>query len=67
MPINPLNVIQLLLVAFQTMNIPDREVNDAERQLADHFNEILIQAMNEFNGVEIVEENTLDFSERYKD
>ena len=26
-----------------------------------------IQAMNEFNGVEIVEENTLDFSEPYKD
>ena len=66
-PINPLNVIQLLLVAFQTMNIPDSEVNDAKRQLADHFNEILIQAMNEFNGVEIVEENTLDFSEPYKD
>ena len=67
MPINPLNAIQLLLVAFQTMNIPDSEVNDAERQLADHFNEILIQAMNEFNGVEIVEENTLDFLEPYKD
>ena len=53
-PINPLNVIQLLSVAFQTMNIPDSEVNDAGRQMADHFNEILIQAMNEFNGVEIV-------------
>ena len=49
------------------MNIPDSEVNDAERQLADHFNEIRIQAMNEFNGVEIVEWNTLDFSEPYKD
>ena len=45
MPINSLNVIQLFLVAFQTMNIPDSEVNDAERQLADHFNEILIQTM----------------------
>ena len=67
MPINSLNVIQLLLVAFQTMNIPDSEINDAERQLADHFNEILIQAINEFNGVEIVKENTLDFSEPYKD
>ena len=67
MPINPLNVIQLLLVAFQTMNIPDSEVNDAERQLADHFNEILIQAMNEFSGVDIDERNTLDFSEPYKD
>ena len=63
MPKNPLNVIQLWLVAFQTMNTPDSEVNDAERQLADHFNEILIQTMNEFNGVEIVEENTLNFSE----
>ena len=56
-----------MLVAFQTINIPDSEVNDAERQLADHFNEILIQAMNEFNGVEIVEENTFYFSEPYKD
>ena len=59
MPINPLNVIQLLLVVFQNINIPDSEVNDAEQQLADHFQEILIQAMNEFNGVEIVEENPL--------
>ena len=49
------------------MNIPDSEVHDAEQQLADNFQEILIQAMNEFNGVEIVEENTLDFSEPYKD
>ena len=66
-PINPLNVIKLLLVVFQTMNISDSEVNAAKQQLADHFQEILIQAMNEFNGVEIVEENTLDFSEPYKD
>ena len=58
MPINPLNVIQLLLVAFQTMNMPDSDLNDAERQLADHFNETPIQSMNEFNGVEFVEENT---------
>ena len=49
------------------MNIPDSELNDAERQLTDHFNETLILAMNKFNGVEIVEENTLDFSEPYKD
>ena len=49
------------------MHIPDSEVNDAERQLADHFNEILIQDINDFNDVEIVEENTLDFSEPYTD
>ena len=49
------------------MNTPYSVVNDAEQQLADHFQEILIQAMNEFNGVEIVEKNTLDFSEPYKD
>ena len=44
---------------FQTMNIPDSEVNDAEQKLTDHLREILIQAMNEFNSVEIVEENTI--------
>ena len=49
------------------MNIPDSEVNHADQQLADHFQKILIQDMNEFNGVEMVEENTLDFSEPYKD
>ena len=54
MPVNLLNVIKLLLVVFQTLNIPDGEVNDAEQQLVDHFQEILIQAMNEFNCVEIV-------------
>ena len=67
MPINPLNVIKLLLVIFQTLNIPDSEVNDAEKQMGDNFQVILIQAMNEFNGVEIAEKNTLDFSESYKD
>ena len=66
MPINPLNVIKLLLVIFQTLNIPDSKVHNAEQQVADHFQEILIQAMNEFNGVEIVEEN-IWFSEPYKD
>ena len=45
MPINHLNVIKLLLVVFQSMNIPDSEVNDAEQKLANHFQEILIQAM----------------------
>ena len=67
MSINPLNVIKLLLVLFQAMNTPDSEVNDAEQQLKDHFQEILIQAINGFNRFEIVEENTLDFSEPYKD
>ena len=63
MPINPLSVIKLLLIVFQTLNIPDSQVNGAEQQLADHFLEILIHARNEFNGVEIVEKNTLDFLE----
>ena len=58
MPINPLNVIKILLVAFQALNIPDGQVNDAEQQLADNFQEILIHAMNKFNGVEILEEIT---------
>ena len=32
-----MKVIKLFLVVFQTMNIPDSEVNDAEQQLADNF------------------------------
>ena len=67
MPINPLNVIKLFLFVFQTMHIPRSEVNDAEQQLADNFQEILNQAMNELNDDEILEENVLDFSEPYKD
>ena len=50
MPINPLNVIKLLLDVFQALNLLESEVNDAEQQLTDHFQEIVIQAMNEFNG-----------------
>ena len=37
MPINLLSIIKILLVAFQTMKIPDSKVTDAEQQLADHF------------------------------
>ena len=37
MPMNPLNVIKLLIDVFQNLSIPDSEIDYAEQQLADHF------------------------------
>lgn len=62
-----MNVIELLLATFQVMNIPESPINYDELQLKDHIESILLNAMNEFAGVEIMEENSLHFEEPFKD
>ncbi|XP_044594057.1 uncharacterized protein LOC123271728 [Cotesia glomerata] len=67
MKVNPINVIRLLLTTFQVMNIPELPVNDEEIQIKESFENILLNAMNEYSGVEMVEESSLHFQEPYKD
>lgn len=66
MRINPLNVVNLLLAYFQTLNIPKSETNYKEIQLSERILSILIDSMNEFNGIDMIVEDTLDFQEDYK-
>jgi len=66
MKINPLNVINILLVYFQALEIPDSVTNYHETQLAEKMKYILLDATNEFNDVEMIIDS-LDFQEEYKE
>lgn len=67
MLVNPINVLQLLLITFQGLQLENTPVTRQEIELSEKLEKILLDAMNEFNGVEIVEEETLGFQEPYKD
>ncbi|XP_046611010.1 uncharacterized protein LOC124300723 [Neodiprion virginianus] len=67
MKINPLNVIRMLLATFEVMRLPDSPVNNDEIQLKANFENILLSAVNEYSGFEMVEENSLHFEEPFKD
>lgn len=66
MKVNPLNVIRLLLATFEAMNIAETPINDAEIQLKEQFEKVLINCMEDFNGIEVMEDETLDFQEPFK-
>lgn len=65
--VNPLNVVNLLLLTFQSLKIPETPVNNNEIELKNQIEHILFDAMNEFNNVEISTDETLDFQEPFKD
>ena len=67
MRINPLNVLNLLLTYYQTLHIPKSETNYEEIQLSEKIKSILIDSTNEFNDIDMIVEDTLDFQEEYKD
>lgn len=66
MKVNPINVIKLLLATFQAMNIAQTPINNAEIELKENFEKVLIDCMEDYNGIEIVEEESLDFQEPFK-
>ena len=66
MKVNPINVINLLLAAFSGLQIPGSPVNQVEMDLAEKFENILYDSMNNFNAIETMEEETLDFQEQFK-
>ena len=60
--VNPLNVINLLLLAFSNKNIPPSAINDADRDIASYIEQLLFQSMESI--VNVKEEQTLDFEDR---
>jgi len=67
MRINPLNVLNLLLAYFQTLNIPNSESNRKEIQLFEKVKQILIDATDGFHEFDMIVEDTLYFQEEFKD
>ena len=49
------------------MQIPESSVNRYEVELAENFKNILLSSINEANAVEVINEETLDFEEEFKD
>ncbi|XP_046601788.1 uncharacterized protein LOC124295510 isoform X2 [Neodiprion lecontei] len=66
MKVNPINVIKLPWAAFEVMNIPESPLTNDEREIVSNFENILLQSVTEYNSVETIEENSLDFEEPYK-
>lgn len=66
MKINVINVINLLLAKFSTINIVETPTNEAEIHLAERIETLLISSMDEFNPIEFVEKDTLDFEDRFR-
>ena len=54
MKINPINVINLLLAAFSGLQIPESPVNQVEMPLAEKFENILYDSMNNFNAIDVL-------------
>ena len=67
MKVNPINVINLLLTTFQSLQIPDSPINNREIALKEQIESILLDSMNEFNNIGMIVDDTLDFQEPYKD
>ena len=43
------------------INLTETPVNENEKKLADTIEDILIQSINKYTGIEVVEDETLDF------
>jgi len=67
MKINFLNITNILLTYFEALEIPDSVTNYYEMQLAEKIKYILLDAANEFNDVEMIIDDSLDFQEEYKE
>jgi hypothetical protein len=67
MIVNPMNVLNLLLITFQALNLKETPITKRERDLKEHIEQILLNSMHEFNELEVVEDETLDFAEPYRD
>lgn len=67
MKVNPINVIKLLLATFEAMNIAQTPINNAEIELNKNFEKILHDSMQNYNELEMIQEETLDFQEPFKE
>lgn len=67
MKINPLNVLNLLMAFFQTMEFEKTPITVKEYEMFDHFKKILLDSVEEFNELDVMTEESLDFREEFKE
>lgn len=61
-----MNVINLLLVSFQALNINESPITSKEIEVKEKIEDFLLSAMKEFNEVDVVVDESLDFQETFK-
>lgn len=66
MIINPLNVVRLLLVSINSIYLTETPVTEAEIELKENIQKLLLDSIFHYNGLEITEETSLDFEEPHK-
>lgn len=67
MQVNPMNVLNLLLIMFKAMNLPETPVSFEEQQFTEGLLDVLLDAMTDFITPEYVREDGLGFQEQFKD
>lgn len=67
MTVNPMNIINMLLITFQALNLQNTQITQQEIDLKNSIEKILFNAMEEFHNIDIIEDETLAFQEPYKD
>jgi len=66
MIINPLNVVRLLLVSISSIYLTETPVIEAEIELKENIQKLLLDSIFHYNGLEVTEETYLDYEEPYK-
>lgn len=57
MKVNPINVIKLLLATFEAMNILETPINNAEIEVKQNFEKVLIDYMNDYKELKLSRNN----------
>jgi len=66
MIINPLNVVRLLLASLSSIHLTETPVTEAEIELKEDIQKLLLDSIFHYNGLEVTEEICLDYQEPYK-
>ncbi|XP_071581536.1 uncharacterized protein [Temnothorax nylanderi] len=66
MIINPLNVVRLLLVSINSIYVTETPVTEAEVELKENIQKLLLDGIFHYNGLKVTEEKYLGYQEPYK-
>ncbi|KYN29333.1 hypothetical protein ALC57_01226 [Trachymyrmex cornetzi] len=66
MIINPLNVVRLLLAPVSSIYLTKTPVTEAEIELKENIQKLLLDSIFHYNGLKVTEETYLNYQEPYK-
>ncbi|KAL1490283.1 hypothetical protein ABEB36_013003 [Hypothenemus hampei] len=66
MLVNPVNIVNLLLVIFQAVNFPNTPLTEKEREIAKEIERIILQACNDISS-EFHTQDSLEFENPFEE